>query len=1004
MATFSVLSYNCEGVRRSKDYIAHVLNNTSCDILCLQEIWTLDNTIEILGTIHKDYSYTGISGVSNNDFIRGRPSGGVGILYKKCLAKYITCIKIDNRRICGLKLCMDNNFSCMLLNVYLPCDNYSNNNVSNQYVNCIECIESMFNMSECNSFICCGDYNTSFQRNNAQSRYLSDFVNRNNLITSWEHVLSQEGFTYVNHALGHQSTIDHFIVSRNIYDFIVDNYVMCDPTNPSNHYIVQLAITCLSNDVYACSVPVHSDIIKTCAWDKATPVHVANYSRMLDGALGELNVSREIIHCSDVNCQSSKHKEYIDILCAQFIECCITTGFDCIPLINHKAKNIPGWTDHAKPEREQSLFWHWVWSEAGKPFTGIIYEIMKRTRHKYHYAVRRLKKDKIDIQKQKLADNLCDSKVFWRNLKNLNPVSKTLPIVVDKKQGASEISKVFVQKYQSLYTSVPTNDTERQSIHRELTCRLSCDSDIDCFVTPCIIGNCMSKLKKNKSDGDKGFNSNHLLYGGQRIKVILSLLFNAMLIHGYYPSELLKSTIVSLPKDRTASLSNSDNYRGISLFNSICKLFDYVIIELAGDMMHTSDMQFGFKEQHSTTMCTLVLREVVSEYLAGNSDVYCCLLDASKAFDKVHYGKLFSLLISKSISPKVLRLIVDCYVRQQARVSWGDYSSGYFKLLNGVKQGGVLSPKLFTLYIDSLLVELRESGYGCHMGNTFAGALSYADDITLLCPSIRGLNKMLKICSTFADNFDITFNSKKTVCIKFGNKVSTCDIAQLNGNTIDWVDNIKHLGFHLNTTLSDELDCRSKISAFIGYVNKLNVNFGQLKGKVLCTLFKTYCCSYYGCQMWRLGSLYFNRVCTSWNVGVRRMLNLPYTTHRYMLGPLLGQPHISIQLQKRCARFLYGIKCSKNKIIAKCFLHASWNASTPLGHNIAFLRNKYGVDVRTDNLMYCIDSICAPNLSADECNSISQLRLLLCVRWGTYSIDGFSVKDIETFITLLSTG
>ena len=74
--------------------------------------------------------------------------------------------------------------------------------------------------------------------------------------------------------------------------------------------------------------------------------------------------------------------------------------------------------------------------------------------------------------------------------------------------------------------------------------------------------------------------------------MLLSLLLNALIIDGHYPSELLKSTIVSIPKDKTASLSNSDNYRGISMFNSIHKLFDNVIIEICGDSLSTTDMQY----------------------------------------------------------------------------------------------------------------------------------------------------------------------------------------------------------------------------------------------------------------------------------------------------------------------------------------------------------------------------------------------------------------------------
>ena len=67
-----------------------------------------------------------------------------------------------------------------------------------------------------------------------------------------------------------------------------------------------------------------------------------------------------------------------------------------------------------------------------------------------------------------------------------------------------------------------------------------------------------------------------------------------------------------------------------------------------------------------------------------------------------------------------------------------------------VKQGGVLSPILFSLYIDSLLQKLKESGLGCHVGRTFAGAFGYADDLALISPSLSGLRQMIKICEQYA--------------------------------------------------------------------------------------------------------------------------------------------------------------------------------------------------------------------------------------------------------------
>ena len=94
---------------------------------------------------------------------------------------------------------------------------------------------------------------------------------------------------------------------------------------------------------------------------------------------------------------------------------------------------------------------------------------------------------------------------------------------------------------------------------------------------------CISKLNSGKYDGDIGFKSDHIINGTYRPNVLLSLLSNTMISHGYTPTFLLKSTIVSIPKDNKASLSHSDNYRGISLFISINKLFDHVIVSLYKD-------------------------------------------------------------------------------------------------------------------------------------------------------------------------------------------------------------------------------------------------------------------------------------------------------------------------------------------------------------------------------------------------------------------------------------
>ena len=87
-----------------------------------------------------------------------------------------------------------------------------------------------------------------------------------------------------------------------------------------------------------------------------------------------------------------------------------------------------------------------------------------------------------------------------------------------------------------------------------------------------------------------------------------------------------------------------------------------------------------------------------------------------------------------------------------------------FTVRNGVKQGGVLSLLLFAICTDSRLKRLEESGVGCHMGGHFTGALAYADDITLLSPSMSGVRVLSKVCEEYATDLDVIFNGKKVSC------------------------------------------------------------------------------------------------------------------------------------------------------------------------------------------------------------------------------------------------
>ncbi len=108
------------------------------------------------------------------------------------------------------------------------------------------------------------------------------------------------------------------------------------------------------------------------------------------------------------------------------------------------------------------------------------------------------------------------------------------------------------------------------------------------------------------------------------------------------------------------------------------------------------------------------------------------------------------------------------YLNQKVKVSYNGVISRCFSVSNGVKQGGVLSPTLFGVYVDGMLDKPKESGYGCKVGSMFCGGVGFADDLFLLTPTIFDLKKIVNICEEHADQFDIKFNGCKSKVIVFG--------------------------------------------------------------------------------------------------------------------------------------------------------------------------------------------------------------------------------------------
>ena len=139
-------------------------------------------------------------------------------------------------------------------------------------------------------------------------------------------------------------------------------------------------------------------------------------------------------------------------------------------------------------------------------------------------------------------------------------------------------------------------------------------------------------------------------------------------------------------------------------------------------------------------------------------------LDASKVFDRINHWTvrcLFKKLLDRKTNLLFVRLLIFWYCSQTMCIKWASNLSPFFCVTNGVRQGGIMSPLLFNVYMDDLSHVLNRMQYGCCINGMKVNHLMYADDACIIGPSPLALQKLLDVCQSFATQNSIVYNDKK---------------------------------------------------------------------------------------------------------------------------------------------------------------------------------------------------------------------------------------------------
>jgi hypothetical protein len=536
-----------------------------------------------------------------------------------------------------------------------------------------------------------------------------------------------------------------------------------------------------------------------------------------------------------------------------------------------------------------------------------------------------LRNKKCDYKKNFLADlqnNLNDSKKFWEALRSVRPRPSCQPNI-SKAQWFNHFQSVFSSDV-SLEDAGDDDDdiVDAPNEHEQA------DVILNGNILECEVVNAIKALKVNKAAGPDKFIGEFYKNSVDCILPFLVKFFNNLFNNGLFPDEW--TLAVLQPLHKKGDINNPDNFRGISLLNICSKIYSWVLNARIKDWVdHQSiigEEQAGFRAEHSTMDHVFTLYAMIQKQLIRHRKLYVAYIDFKKAFDNVSRSKLWGVLKRNGIDGKMLRALRGMYevVRAKVRVG-GDYTDSLF-CENGLKQGEINSPIIFSLFINELTKAILEKGrHGVQLLPDIVQILIllFADDVALLSDSVIGLQTQLNILYDTAKRLGLVVNLEKSniVVYRNGGHLAANESWHYGDNVLVVVNAYKYLGIFLSTRLSfsasfEDLASRAR-KGVVAIIRTLWV-IGEHSPTIFFKLFDSQILPIltYGAEIWGLAKNQeiIERVHL---FALKRFLGVHSKSPRHLVYGETGRFPLYVQTYVKCIKFWFRLQRLGNERYSK---------------------------------------------------------------------------------------
>lgn len=411
--------------------------------------------------------------------------------------------------------------------------------------------------------------------------------------------------------------------------------------------------------------------------------------------------------------------------------------------------------------------------------------------------------------------------------------------------------------------------------------------ELDADITLEELKDMLGKLKDNKAPGEDRIPYEFIKNAPDEYLLELVQVYNIILNTGNIDESFLKSII--FPIYKKGDMNDVQNYRAIAFMNCIVKILMGIINERLTRWVENNsiltEFQAGFRKKYSTVDNIFNLTSIIHLKLAEKKKVYAFFVDFKAAFDGIPRKALIYKLYNLGVSRKIVRLIENLYSNTKAAIWTGTEFSEYFDILSGVKQGCLLSPLLFALFINDLHDEL---GGGLFIDDLNIRVLKYADDIVLLADDVKVLQEMIKRLQNYCEEWNMTVNTNKSKIMVFrnGGRLSAREAWTFKEEEVEIVNTYTYLGVVLTPQLSFTPHITERLIKAKTSINMTWKDFLTHKDIAMSTKFKLFCAVCrailcYAAQVW--GYAYFEEINKFLRYFLKKIFMLPDNTPTYAL-------------------------------------------------------------------------------------------------------------------------